>query len=141
VLESDLYPRSILSRRKRNERFFASGRLLVDLVESSAKKVAKAIASQTTGRNARRNSQIDALENVLQEATALRKTLLSVRCVTLIVFVQMLCSQTFLHERAVSLFLSLVASISHTQPPLTCSAYRHILGNDCAKPWTGHSAV
>ena len=53
--------------------------MLVDLIEQSSKKVAKAIASQG-GRNARRNNgQILALENVLKESRELRKTLLSVR--------------------------------------------------------------
>lgn len=64
--------------RKRNERFFLSGNLLVNLVEQSSAKVAKAIASQP-GRNPRRNAQIAALEAVLKDARELRTTLVSVR--------------------------------------------------------------
>jgi len=54
--------------------------MLVDLIEQSSKKVAKAIATQAGGRNTRRNAEILALGNVLKEAGELRKTLLSVRC-------------------------------------------------------------
>jgi len=50
--------------------------MIVDLIEQSSKKVAKAIASQ--GRNSRRNSQILALEQVAKEAVELRQTLLAV---------------------------------------------------------------
>jgi len=68
--------------RRRNERFFLSGRMMVDLIEQSSKKVAKAIATQSGGRNnMRRNQQILALENVLKEARELRRTLISVRFV------------------------------------------------------------
>jgi hypothetical protein len=53
-----------------------AGRMLVDLIEQSSRKIAKAIASQ---QSFRKNAQIQTLEQVLQESIALRKTLLSVR--------------------------------------------------------------
>lgn len=54
-----------------------AGRMLVDMINSSSRKVSKAISAQT-GRNTRRNSQLLALEQVVTEAEALRKTLLAV---------------------------------------------------------------
>lgn len=53
--------------------------MLVELIEKSSKKVAKAISSQTGRTNPRRNAQIAALEAVTKEALELRKSLLSVR--------------------------------------------------------------
>jgi hypothetical protein len=69
----------LLHLRKRNERFFMAGRMLVDLIEPSSKKVGE-IISKTRNRNTRAiNSQRAALEQVLQEAKGLRKALLKVR--------------------------------------------------------------
>jgi len=54
----------------------------VGLIELSSAKVSQAIAQQQPGsrsNHARRTSQLAALENVLKEAKALRRTLLSVR--------------------------------------------------------------
>jgi hypothetical protein len=62
--------------RKRNERFFLAGRMLVDVIEHSSKKVAKAIASTPGWRNARRTAHTQALEQVNQEAIELKRTLL-----------------------------------------------------------------
>ena len=53
-----------------------AGRILVELIERSSKKVAKAIASTPGWRNARRTSHTQALEKVMEEAGELRKTLL-----------------------------------------------------------------
>jgi hypothetical protein len=56
-----------------------AGRMLVDLIEPSSKKVGEQI-SKNRSRNSRAlNSQRAALEQVLQEAQALRKALLKVR--------------------------------------------------------------
>jgi hypothetical protein len=56
-----------------------AGRMLVDLIEPSSKKVGE-IISKTRSRNSRAlNSQRAALEQVLQEAQGLRKALLTVR--------------------------------------------------------------
>jgi hypothetical protein len=49
---------------------------LVNLIERSSKKVAKAIASTPRWRNARRTAHTQALERVSEEATELRRTLL-----------------------------------------------------------------
>jgi Zn-dependent M32 family carboxypeptidase len=56
-----------------------AGRMLVELIERSSKKVAKAIASTPGWRNARRTKHTQALEKVMQEAIDLRRTLLKVR--------------------------------------------------------------
>jgi hypothetical protein len=61
--------------RKRNERFFMAGRMLVELVDRSSKNVAHAIAKEPGWRNARRTAHTQALERVSQEAGELRKTL------------------------------------------------------------------
>jgi hypothetical protein len=67
-----------------------AGRMLVDLIEPSAKSVGEMI-SKARGRNSRAlNSQRAALERVLQEAEALRKALLTVRF-----FVVVLCFVVF----------------------------------------------
>jgi hypothetical protein len=56
-----------------------AGRMLVDLIEPSSKKVGE-IISKTRSRNSRAlNTQRAALEQVLQEAKGLRKALLKVR--------------------------------------------------------------
>jgi hypothetical protein len=56
-----------------------AGRMLVDLIEPSSKKVGEQI-SKNRSRNSRAlNSQRAALEQVLQEAQGLRKALLKVR--------------------------------------------------------------
>jgi hypothetical protein len=55
--------------RKRNERFFLAGRMLVDLIERSSKKVAKAIASTPRWCSTRRMAHTKALEQVSEEAT------------------------------------------------------------------------
>jgi hypothetical protein len=66
----------LYSRRKRNERFFLAGRMLVDLIERSSTKVAKAITSLPRWRNARRLAHTQALEQVSEEARDLRRTLI-----------------------------------------------------------------
>jgi hypothetical protein len=66
-------------RRKRNERFFLSGRRLVHLIEKSSTQVAKAIASLPRSRKNNNNSMVrhtQALRQVSEEARSLRKTLL-----------------------------------------------------------------
>jgi hypothetical protein len=61
-----------------------AGRMLVDLIEPSSKKVGEQI-SKNRSRNSRAlNSQRAALEQVLQEAQALRKALLKVRRLTIV---------------------------------------------------------
>jgi hypothetical protein len=50
--------------------------MLVDVIEHSSKKVAKAIASTPGWRNARRTAHTQALEQVNQEAVELKRTLL-----------------------------------------------------------------
>ncbi|KAL3923839.1 MAG: hypothetical protein SGILL_001415 [Bacillariaceae sp.] len=60
--------------RKRNERFFLAGRMLVDLIETSSTQVAKEISSMR--RNARRQAHAQYLKQVSEEARALRRTLL-----------------------------------------------------------------
>lgn len=60
--------------RKRNERFFFAGRMLVDLIEKSSIKVAKVIAKT---RSSRRNAHTRALEQVSAEAQELKRTLLT----------------------------------------------------------------
>eukprot|EP00535_Pseudo-nitzschia_heimii_P004080 CAMPEP_0197182374 /NCGR_PEP_ID=MMETSP1423-20130617/6353_1 /TAXON_ID=476441 /ORGANISM="Pseudo-nitzschia heimii, Strain UNC1101" /LENGTH=290 /DNA_ID=CAMNT_0042632787 /DNA_START=49 /DNA_END=921 /DNA_ORIENTATION=- len=65
--------------RKRNERFFLSGRRLVHLIEQSSTQVAKAIASLPRSRKSNSNSMIrhtQALRQVSEEARSLRRTLL-----------------------------------------------------------------
>jgi len=65
--------------RKRNERFFLSGRRLVHLIEQSSTQVAKAIASLPRSRKNNSNSMIrhtQALRQVSEEARSLRRTLL-----------------------------------------------------------------
>ena len=63
--------------RKRNERYFESGRMIVGLVERCSSVVAAAIASQGR-RNTRRNAHTAAMARVNQEAMELRRTLLVV---------------------------------------------------------------
>ena len=53
-----------------------AGHMLVQVVEKSSRKVAKAIASSTGWRNARRTTHTQALEKVMDEARELKKTLL-----------------------------------------------------------------
>ena len=62
----------VFHHRKRNERFFTAGRLLVDLITTSTVKVAKQIASKRD----RRPAHTRALEQVSAEAQELRRTLL-----------------------------------------------------------------
>lgn len=63
--------------RKKNERYFLAGRMLVDLIEQSSQKVAKAIASSPRWRqNARRTAHTRALEQVSEDASELKRTLL-----------------------------------------------------------------
>jgi hypothetical protein len=63
-----------------------AGRMLVDLIEPSSKKVGEQI-SKNRSRNSRAlNSQRAALEQVLQEAQGLRKALLKVRVFPCVVF-------------------------------------------------------
>jgi len=67
--------------RKRNERFFLSGRRLVHLIEQSSTQVAKAIASLPRSRKNNNNSMIrhtQALRQVSEEARSLRRTLLQI---------------------------------------------------------------
>jgi len=67
--------------RKRNERFFLSGRRLVQLIEQSSTQVAKAIASLPRSRKPNNDSMIrhaQALRQVSEEALALRRTLLQI---------------------------------------------------------------
>ncbi|KAG7362859.1 Gins complex like protein [Nitzschia inconspicua] len=59
--------------RKRNERFFLAGRMLVDLIERSSTQVAKEISSMR--RNARRQAHAQYLKQVSEEARDLRRTL------------------------------------------------------------------
>jgi hypothetical protein len=68
-----------------------AGRMLVDLIESSSKKVAESI-SKGRSRNARRNTEIAALEQVRHEATGLQKALLTVRsCFLYLICVLSVC--------------------------------------------------
>lgn len=60
--------------RKRNERFFLSGKMLVNLIDHSTKTVAKVIAKT---RSSRRNAHTRALEYAAAEAQALRQTLVT----------------------------------------------------------------
>jgi hypothetical protein len=63
-----------------------AGRMLVDLIEPSSKKVGE-IISKTRSRNSRAlNTQRAALEQVLQEAKGLRKALLKVRLFHILCF-------------------------------------------------------
>ncbi|KAL3940245.1 MAG: hypothetical protein SGBAC_005180 [Bacillariaceae sp.] len=63
--------------RKRNERFFLAGKILVDLIQHSSEKVATAIASTPRWRqNAKRTTHSRALEQVSEEAALLKRTLL-----------------------------------------------------------------
>ncbi|CAJ1962409.1 unnamed protein product [Cylindrotheca closterium] len=63
--------------RKKNERFFLAGKVLVDLILTSSEKVATAIASSPRWRqNARRTAHTRALEQVSEDATLLKRTLL-----------------------------------------------------------------
>eukprot|EP00980_Cylindrotheca_fusiformis_P017944 scaffold5703_cov132-Cylindrotheca_fusiformis.AAC.3 len=63
--------------RKKNERYFSAGRMLVDLIEQSSWKVANAIAASPGWRqNARRTAHTRALEQVREEAEELKRTLL-----------------------------------------------------------------
>lgn len=63
--------------RKKNERFFLAGKILVDLIQHSSEKVATAIASSPRWRqNARRTAHTRALEHASQEASELKRTLL-----------------------------------------------------------------
>lgn len=65
--------------RKRNERYFLSGCMLINLMENSSKKVAKEISSRIGSRlNTRRNADIAALERVQKEAAELRHSLMKV---------------------------------------------------------------
>jgi hypothetical protein len=64
----------VLMFRKRNERFFLAGRMLVDLIERSSIKVAKVIAKT---KSSRRNAHTRALEQVSAEAQELRRTLVT----------------------------------------------------------------
>ena len=69
----------LLLYRKRNERFFLSGRRLVHLIEKSSTQVAKAIASLPKSRKSNNNNMIrhtQALRQVSEEARSLRRTLL-----------------------------------------------------------------
>lgn len=59
--------------RKRNERFFLSGKAIITLIERSAHKTARNL------RGRGHNAQLQQLENILQEAAKLRETLLQVR--------------------------------------------------------------
>ena len=68
---------SLLLYRKKNERFFLAGKILIDLIQHSSEKVATAIASSPRWRqNARRTAHTRALEQVSQEASELKRTLL-----------------------------------------------------------------
>ena len=60
--------------RKRTERFFQSGKLIVDLIERSSIKVAKVIAKT---KSSRRNAHTRALEQASAEAQELRRTLVT----------------------------------------------------------------
>lgn len=66
--------------RKRNERFFLSGRRLVHLIEQISTQVAKAIASLPRSRKNNSNNGMirhtQALRHVSEEARSLRRTLL-----------------------------------------------------------------
>jgi hypothetical protein len=62
--------------RKRNERFFIAGRMLVDLIERSSTKVARAITSLPRWRSARRLAHTQALEQASEEARDLKRTLI-----------------------------------------------------------------
>jgi hypothetical protein len=66
---------------KKNERFFLSGRKMVDLMQESAKKLTKALASshKMRGRNARQMQT--SLDNLRKAATELQQTLIAVRIV------------------------------------------------------------
>lgn len=69
-----LHPIKNNHNRKRNERFFLAGRMLVDLIETSSTQVAKEISSMR--RNARRAAHAQYLKQVSEEARDLRRTLL-----------------------------------------------------------------
>jgi hypothetical protein len=56
-----------------------AGRMLVDLIEPSSKKVGEQISKYRSRNSKALNSQRAALEQVMQEAQALRKALLKVR--------------------------------------------------------------
>lgn len=60
--------------RKRTERFFQSGTLIVDLIERSSIKVAKVIAKT---KSSRRSAHTRALEQASAEAQELRRTLVT----------------------------------------------------------------
>lgn len=60
--------------RKRTERFFQSGKLIVDLIERSSIKVAKVIAKT---KSSRRSAHTRALEQASAEAQELRRTLVT----------------------------------------------------------------
>ena len=64
--------------RKRNERFYESGRMIVGLIERCSSVVAQAIATTPGKRNTRRNAHTAAMARVNQEAMELRRTLLVV---------------------------------------------------------------
>jgi hypothetical protein len=77
------YPSSITHcscgiHRKRNARFFMSGRMIVELIERCSSVVAAAIASTRGRRNTKRNAHTAAMARVSQEAAELRRTLLVV---------------------------------------------------------------
>lgn len=59
-------------------RYFQSGQCLIHLVETSAHKCAKNLASATSS-SSRRTAQLQQLEAILQESNKLRETLLQVR--------------------------------------------------------------
>ena len=63
--------------RKRSERFFLAGQILVNLIERSSTHIAKEITSMPRWRSTNRMAvHTQALQQVSEEALALRKTLL-----------------------------------------------------------------
>jgi hypothetical protein len=69
--------KKLLTNRKRSERFFLAGQILVNLIERSSTHIAKEITSMPRWRSTNRMAlHTKALQQVSEEALALRKTLL-----------------------------------------------------------------
>ncbi len=101
--------------RKRNERFYESGRMIVGLIERCSSVVAQAIATTPGKRNTRRNAHTAAMARVNQEAMELRRTLLVV------------CTRQ--EETA--------GWLDSFSPVVFVSKNRHLQGNDSERRSTG----
>lgn len=130
-----------LRHSKKNERYFLAGRKMVDLMEESAKKLTKALASSRKMRGQDARKMQASLDNLRKEAAELQQTMIAVRVISYYIIL-MKTDDDSKNRVTVRRDMFSLASLSYIyiylRFHLLFSIFRRIQGNVCDRHWTGH---